>query len=541
MSEQLQAAEAVLATLQAGRTRLAVIAHHALPFGRPLALEPSGPATTTSAPVIAATPRIKDGSSAEEPAAPRPESAVQASTNLFDAPPPLARVAPPEQAPPDLPTDEDDISIDDLIHESLPSDAAPGQPVRTADLDDLLLDAEEDESGDTLSAVEAPTARIETTGPPPFRSVIGRSRAERSTTEPPADPVAAAKVDTATPVEDSSADPDAPARKSETGGFTLAAPRSVGPRVGGAPPTASVPSASAAAPGPSISLGAPRPVSYGARVPTSGLEVIDPGSDGPQAEPTGAAAIQILGVGQARTITPTLEVGSADAEADEDVQDAVRSAAGEGFSVGFVEATEEEADIPELSDGDEDTDEVPAASILTPDGMIPSESGRVQEAADDDADVRRFRAEAAAAERSGDLKAAVVSWTDVLDLRPSDSSAHLGRGRALVELRDYAAAMSDFQRAEDLAPDSALPLFEMGNLFFSRTDYQKAIAYFDQAIGLDNGHAMSWCRRGIAHHHLRNHAQALADLEEATALDNSIPGLRRYMQMASKAAGKRRR
>ena len=219
----------------------------------------------------------------------------------------------------------------------------------------------------------------------------------------------------------------------------------------------------------------------------------------------------------------------------------MRSAAGEGFTVGFVEATEEEADIPELSDGDEDTDEVPAASILTPDGMIPSESGRVQEAADDDDDVRRFRAEAAAAERSGDLKAAAVSWTDVLDLRPSDASAHLGRGRALVELRDYAAAMSDFQRAEDLAPDSALPLFEMGNLFFSRTDYQKAVAYFDQAIGIDNGHAMSWCRRGIAHHHLQNHAQALADLEEATALDNSIPGLRRYLQMASKAAGKRRR
>ena len=85
------------------------------------------------------------------------------------------------------------------------------------------------------------------------------------------------------------------------------------------------------------------------------------------------------------------------------------------------------------------------------------------------------------------------------------------------------------------------PSLDELNLFFSRTDYQKAIAYFDQAIGLDNGHAMSWRRRGIAHQHLQNHAQALADLEEATALDNSIPGLRRYMQMASKAAGKRRR
>ena len=38
MSEQLEAAEAVLATIQAGRTRLAVMAHRALPFDRTLAL-----------------------------------------------------------------------------------------------------------------------------------------------------------------------------------------------------------------------------------------------------------------------------------------------------------------------------------------------------------------------------------------------------------------------------------------------------------------------------------------------------------------------
>ena len=198
------------------------------------ALEPSGPTTTTSAP-SRATPRIADGSSAEEPAAARPESVVQASTNLFDAPPPLARVAPPEQAPPDLPTDEDDISIDDLIHESLPSDAAPGQPVRTADLDDLLLDAEEDESGDTLSAVEAPTARIETTGPPPFRSVIGRSRAERSD-RTTCRSRGGSEGGHRHPVEDSSVTRMPCTKERDRRLYLRSTP--AGPRVGGAPPPA---------------------------------------------------------------------------------------------------------------------------------------------------------------------------------------------------------------------------------------------------------------------------------------------------------------
>jgi hypothetical protein len=274
----------------------------------------------------------------------------------------------------------------------------------------------------------------------------------------------------------------------------------------------------------------------------SGLEVIERSNDSRPPEPVGAAAIQILGVGKARTITPTLELGSADHEADSDIPapDDLGSG-GDNLSIGFVEPDEEtDSAIPELGAGGDD-DAAPSASILTPDGMIPSESGRVREADDDNADVRRFRTAAAHAERAGDLQGTVLAWGDVLDLRPSDAEAHLGRGRALVELRDYAAAMSDFQRAEDLAPTSPLPLYQMGNLFFARMEYSKAIPFFDQAIDVQKNHAMSWCRRGISHHHRKNHSQAVSDLQQAAAIDPNIPGLSRYVQMAIKAAQKRTR
>ena len=105
---------------------------------------------------------------------------------------------------------------------------------------------------------------------------------------------------------------------------------------------------------------------------------------------------------------------------------------------------------------------------------------------------------------------------------------------------DYAAAMSDFQRAEDLDTRSPEPLVEMGNLFFARKEYRRAIEFYDQAIELDPTHAMARCRRGICHHYRKNHKQAFQDLQRAYSLNPEIPNIRKYVQMAVKAMETRR-
>lgn len=465
--------------------------------------------------------------------------------------------------------DEAPITLDELIRDDLPAAVADPSAVDAEPTIDAAPAVEDSPPAPVPVPVPEPDDELESTTiadmPPELRAAIAATPAAIAvddTVEETDDDISDTGDDLATTVSETPPEVRAAIQRSpreddEPPVYRLGQPRAVGVNVGGTP----------AAPvgGPQIRLGAPRAQSPRVQSPrvqtiptadagrgsdsawsegdTSNLEVIENRGDIARPEPAGAAAIQILGVGKARTITPTLELGSAEDDSlSNDVPDPGGVGAGAGgFSVGFVEPDEDPSSaIPELTAGDDD--DAPAAkAVLTPDGMVASKHARVAEASEYDQDVRSFVDAARDAESNGDLRGAVTAWGDVLDLRPSDVDAHLGRGRALVELMDYAAAMSDFQRAEDLAPESASPIYEMGNLFFSRMEYSKAIPYFDHAIDMDPGHAMSWCRRGISHHHRKNHTQAVADLQKASTLDPDIPGLRSYVQMAIKAMQRRRR
>jgi len=279
---------------------------------------------------------------------------------------------------------------------------------------------------------------------------------------------------------------------------------------------------------------APTPDSITAMdMPALGIpRVVEPAVTGGLGQPRPvAAAIQLTGDGTTATVlTDTLALGEAD---DLDADSVPTDDDSSGLSLSFEEApeqTEEEEEsehVPELTESE---DEAEASSVLheTPSQLVGS-------AEVDDAALANFEAQAREAEGRGDLQKAVLYYSDVLSTDPEDLESYLARGRCLMELGDYAAAMSDFQHAEDLAPDSPDPLVEMGNLFFARKEYRRSIHYYDQAIELDPTHAMARCRRGICHHYRKDHDQALADLQRAYSLDPDIPNIGKYVQMAVKA------
>ncbi|MEC8423280.1 MAG: hypothetical protein VX000_05855, partial [Myxococcota bacterium] len=260
MSGQLEAAEALLATVQAGRSRLSAIAHRALPFSRALQLEVAYRVGNTAERTLLETPR----STRELPAAGHSSHLLEADTarEAPDRDPgdaaPVAASAPRRGV-----MDAEEITLDELIRGELPPTAARGP-------------ASDDDGTHTRGTVPTGPAKTRSRRtPPPVRPDRFRADATDAT--------------------------DAPL--------------------------------------PSISLHPPTSTS-------ERLEVIEhrPASPPPVAAP--AAAIQILGVGKARMLTPTLALGSAEDELDgQHAGDGVSGSS--GLTIGFIEPDEDaDTDVP---------------------------------------------------------------------------------------------------------------------------------------------------------------------------------------------------
>ncbi len=229
-----------------------------------------------------------------------------------------------------------------------------------------------------------------------------------------------------------------------------------------------------------------------------------------------------------RAAGPSLddEAISSSADEDDDMLGAGTSAAGGGIQLGFggkkvTTPSRPESAAPRLTD-----DEEPHTSPMAETPSI--------KPAGDDARISGLLDDAVAAAGKGDLNRAIQAFTDVLDMRHDRADAHIGRGRCYLELGDYSSAMSDFQRAEDLHPERPDAHVAMGDLYFARKEYRRAIEFYDQAVELDGSHAMARCRRGISHYYRKNYRQAFQDLQRAYSLDPDIPNIRKYVQMAVK-------
>ena len=276
-----------------------------------------------------------------------------------------------------------------------------------------------------------------------------------------------------------------------------------------------------------------RPVDPWASVEGTGPRVVE--GEAPAPEPLGAAAIQILGIGKARTLSQTLELeGTGEEPVGEEWGE--HDDGGDGdLAVSFQEPAEQKhVRVPQLTDAPATPTAGPG--LLTAEGIISTEAPPDTRSGIASGPLRALLAEADEAARRGKLKEAVVLYGDVLEHDPELLPAWLGRGRCLVDLSDYAAAMSDFTRAEDVAPDDPMPPYEMGNLFFARKEYGKSIGYYDTALQADPNHAPSLARRGSAHLQRKDPALALADLQKAEKLDPTIPGIGRQVQLAKNQA-----
>jgi tetratricopeptide (TPR) repeat protein len=85
-------------------------------------------------------------------------------------------------------------------------------------------------------------------------------------------------------------------------------------------------------------------------------------------------------------------------------------------------------------------------------------------------------------------------------------------------LKDFDAAVTDFERAAKLSPDMAWAYQGLGTAWMYKGHMEKAIENFDRAVSKDPKLAWAYCNRGVAKVYLGNESQAQADFDECVKL-----------------------
>jgi tetratricopeptide (TPR) repeat protein len=99
------------------------------------------------------------------------------------------------------------------------------------------------------------------------------------------------------------------------------------------------------------------------------------------------------------------------------------------------------------------------------------------------------------------------------------AQAHLRRGTAYHDKKDFDAAIKDYDTAIKIDPTYALAHYERGSSKAAKGDADGAISDLDTSIGLDNSHANSFVERGVLWRKKGDLNKAISDYSEAIRLD----------------------
>jgi len=139
--------------------------------------------------------------------------------------------------------------------------------------------------------------------------------------------------------------------------------------------------------------------------------------------------------------------------------------------------------------------------------------------------------------KQGNAKVALEALTNAITVYPDAFAAYVKRADLLAKAKLYPAAIADLTRALDLPTgtqrtlnggngitvsiqrDDAKLLNTRGYLRLAIKDYEAAIADFDEAVARDLNYAQPYNNRGLIHLTLGAPAKAIADFESALRIE----------------------
>jgi|GEM_PF-1069031 len=133
--------------------------------------------------------------------------------------------------------------------------------------------------------------------------------------------------------------------------------------------------------------------------------------------------------------------------------------------------------------------------------------------------VETYLAEGKDAFEKGDWDAAIVAFSQVLNIDPKQAIAYYDRGMAKSNKGELNGAISDFSQAISLDPKMTEAYFSRGEAKAMQKDVDAAIADYTQAINIDPKMAIAFYKRGTIRTQKGDNEGALADLTQSILLD----------------------
>ena len=121
-----------------------------------------------------------------------------------------------------------------------------------------------------------------------------------------------------------------------------------------------------------------------------------------------------------------------------------------------------------------------------------------------------------------DFAGAIPDYDKAIKLKPDYAFAFNNRGVAKDDLGDLAGAMQDYDKAIELKPDYALAFYNRGIAKKNLGNLAGAMRDYDKAIELKPDYALAFNNRGIAKINLGDVEGARRDFKKAHELDPSL-------------------
>jgi tetratricopeptide (TPR) repeat protein len=179
------------------------------------------------------------------------------------------------------------------------------------------------------------------------------------------------------------------------------------------------------------------------------------------------------------------------------------------------ESRQDPVEQPPESDGDGETAELPSPEAVA------ANQATFDEPTEPDASVGSTSFERAMAFfQAGDYEIAIAEFNSaVASLRPNLAMAYFTRGSALWRQGEYAAALVDFTQTLDLEPNNAQALFHRGITHAKMNNLPAALADLNESVRLDPQRAQVYVNRAIVFNQAGQQQDALDDYARAAELD----------------------